>query len=174
MDVNGGRVDLGEATETPILTRGWYRFAVESTGIASATSGIRKVLALLDLDGDPIFSGTKYFSELRAFRSPMYQVSEPKMKFGTRKDDRSTFAIDSEGHVVVNFNPGSASDITTLLYDPDTGTLVEQDEHFELMRVVSSGQTPAGVRVRAVLRRNPNVDPGTTPKIFGWSLRISR
>ena len=174
MDINGGRVDLAEAQETPILSRGWYRFAVESAAITNSDAGIRKVLELTDIIGDPIFSGTKYFSEIRAFRQPMYQVSEPKLKFGTRKDDRSTFAIDGEGYVVVNFNPGSAEDITTLLYDPTTDALVEQDEHFELLRVRSSGKTPTGIRLRIVLRRNPNVDPGTTPKVFRWALRLSR
>lgn len=174
LDINGGRIDLSEATETPILTRGWYRFAVESKPISDTDSAIRAILALLDRSGDPIFSGTKYFSEIRAFRAPMYQVSEPKLKFGTRKNDRGVFAIDNDGYIVVNFNPGSAEDLTTLLYNPGTGTLVEKDEHFELSRVRSSGDTPTGVRLRIVLRRNPNVDPGTTPKVFGWALRISR
>ena len=174
MDVNGGRVDLVEAGETPILTRGWYRFTVESKVITDADAGIRKVLALVNTAGEPVFSGTAFFSEIRAFRAPMSQVSEAKMKFGTRKSDHTTFTIDPDGFIVVNFNPGASLDITTLIYNKDTGLLDERDEYFELLRVTSSGQTANGVKVRAILRRNPNVDPGTTPKVFGWALRISR
>ena len=174
MDINGGRFDLSEANETPIFTRGWYRFSVESKTITDADAGIRLILALKDLDGVSIFSGTKYFSEIRAFRSPLQQVSEAKLKFGTRKNDRGVFALDPLGYVIVNFNPGSSEDITTLLYDTDSDALVEQDELFELMRVISSGNTSQGVKLRAILRRNSDAAPGTTPKIFGWAIRLSK
>lgn len=174
MDINGGRKNLLAAKETPILSRGWYRFTCESKSIDDLNSGIRKILALKDGDGNPIFSGTAWFSEIRAFRSPMFEVSEAKLKYGTRKGDHSTFAIDLAGHVIVNFNPGEVEDITTLLYDENTAGLISQNEKFELLTVKSSGQTARSIKLRVVLRRNSNVDPGTTPKVFGWAIRLSR
>ena len=174
LDIQGGQVDLTKATETPNLTRGWHRFSVLSKPITDLTSGIRQVLSLRDIEGDPVFASTKYFNEVRSHREPLRQVTVSKLKYGTRKDDHSTFALDTNGYVVVNFQPGSAEDLVTYRWNTLSSSLVQYDEQFELIYLLPSTRTPDGVRFKAVLRRDESADPAITPKLFAWAVRISR
>jgi hypothetical protein len=173
LEIPGGRMDLTNATEFPALSRGWHRFTVLSLEYGQETSGIRKVLSLLDKKGDPIFSGTKYFSEIRAFREPLTQVTETRLKYGVRKNDHTKFAM-KDGLVLTNFRPWNSIDLVTLRYDPDLATLQTFAEQFELSYMIPAEQTPNAVRLRATIRRAPTTDEGLTPKIFSWALRISR
>lgn len=175
LDIAGGQIDLTDAVETPPLVRGWYRFTVVSQSISTAGSAINLVLAMRDntSDTNPVFSGTEYFSEIRAFRSPLRQVTKNQLYYGTRKDDHTRFAIDPEtGYILTNFKPGDTNEITTYVYDPSTETLVARGERFELYYSVPAYNTPRTLKLRGVLRRSASVDPGVTPKVFWWAIRL--
>ena len=172
ININGADIDLTEAEETPTLTRGWYRFSVFSQDVTTLDSAIQQVLSLVDLSGEPIFSGNKYFAEIRAFRDPMRQTTELGLKYGVRKEDHSLFAINDDGYVITNFLPGSTDDLTT--YRLIDGSLIEDNERFELVYGVSSQHTPTSILLKIVLRRNPTTDQAVTPKVFYWAIRISR
>lgn len=173
LDTVGGRIDLTESTEFPPLAPGWHRFLVRSRPSSDAGSGIRKVLALVDRDGNPVFAGTRYFQRITAMKDPLVQVTETALMHQVRKSDHSSFAL-VDGVVVLNFPPGRSDDLLTLYYQKGSNSIVERDEQFDLEFLVPSSRTSRGVRLKAVLRRDPGADPGLTPKLFGWSIRVSR
>lgn len=173
LDVSGGQVDLTEAAETPALSQGWHRFIVVSSSEA-LSSALGKVLSLQDLEGNYVFVGNEYFSEITAFRASMVQVTEQGLKYNTRKIDHSNFAITEAKKVLTNFQPGQTTDITTLYYNTIGASLATADEKFEVAYRIASGDTPTSVRVKAVLTRNSTTDPGITPKLFDYSVRIRR
>ncbi len=174
LDIAGGQLDLTEAKEIPPLVRGWYRFTVVSESINTSGSAICLVLALKDNtdDTNPVFAGTEYFSEIRAYRTPLRQVTQNQLYYGTRMDNHTKFALDSNGYVLTNFKPGDTSEIVTYVYDQDSDTLVSRGERFELIYSVPATNTPTTLRIRAVLRRNATADPGITPKVHWWAIRI--
>ena len=163
-----GKVDLTDATETPLLSRGWYKFATLSQPIEIAGSAINLILAMVDRSSTPIFTGSAYFSEIRAFRDPMLQTTESGLKYATRKDDHTKFAI-VDSYVLTNFLPGDTEDVITHDY-----ALIEQDELFELSYLADSGGSPSDISLKAILKRDPATDQGITPKMFWWAIRLKR
>ncbi len=165
---SAGKIDLTDSTETPLLSRGWYQFSTVSKPIETAGSAINLILALVDINSKSIFTGQEFFSELRAFRNPMVQTTENGLKYSTRKDDHTKFAL-VDGYVLTNFQPGGTEDLITEDY-----LLVEQSEMFELSYLAESKESPSDVTLRAILKRDPGTDQGVTPKLFWWAIRLRR
>ncbi|RMH13173.1 MAG: hypothetical protein D6698_14325 [Gammaproteobacteria bacterium] len=186
VNTKSGLVDLTSADRTPILDPGWVQFVVRSKNPDSNKRAdnkgnlIDQVIMMRDLDGIRIFkAGGKYFQEILAFRSPMKQITLNHLRANTLPSNHSVFAIDPDGFLVINFNPGNTDEL--YLYIPrDEGssdpTPEQYYENFRLMwrSKVTSNIQGSRVVVRCDLSRDPQFDGGLTPIVHSYTLRAQR
>lgn len=173
--------DLTRETSSPELSRGWHQFIVQSKNPDSFTdAAIRKISTLKDTDNNAVFvGGGRYFSRLNAFRTPMRQVTLDYLRTGVLPSNHDVFAVDSDGKIVVTFEPGQTDDL--FLYgirlDPTTGELstgtfaeeYELEYRFELTNAVNYQY----LVFKAELSRNSQAENGLTPKLHEYHVRIA-
>jgi len=179
--LTGGETqDISELTESPELPNGWHQVIVKSKDPDSfSDAAIRKITALFDTDNNPVFlAGGRYFSRLTAERQPMRQVTIEFLRTAVLPQDHTAFAIDNDGSVVVNFEPGATSDLFLygLRYSPSTETYAAGtfDEEFDLeyRYRITNAETTQNIMFRALLSRRSSADNGLTPKLRQYALRI--
>lgn len=177
-------VDLSDKQETPELSRGWYQIVVKTKNPdvfnTSGSCAVRNVIELQDIDGDYAFlPGGKFFSELKAFREPLREVTKDFLQNSTLAEDYSTFCYDDTGLPMVNFDPFNAEDVFRLKVvttDGVTFTTTESDpENFILEYAYRVGQVTEGqfILLKANLSRGVASDAGLTPKLRRYDIRVS-
>lgn len=178
----GSYADITNTTETPELNYGWHQVLVYSRDpdVHSGTA-IKKVTELVDLNGQPVFlAGGDYFSNIQGTRVPMTQVPIDFLKNSVLPNDHSKFAIDSNGRVVVNFQPNTQKDFYTYGYKTvgtglsptDTAGFYNEtivlDYNYRREGILAID----GVAFKAVLTRAKDASESITPKLGGYQIRI--
>lgn len=172
--------DVSRMTEFPELSFGWHQIVVRSKRPeANGNAAIVRMAELRDRINDPIFvSGGKYFAEMTASRVPMGQRTYTQLTKNTARGDHGWFAITDDGHVVVNFEPGTTEEIYTYglrrAVSTDTYSAQTWPEEFELTYsyALAEQENVTAVLLKASLRRGPDAPQGVTPKIHEYHLRI--
>jgi hypothetical protein len=175
----GESVDLTRLSESPPLGFGWHQVVVRSRDPDTyPNTAIAKIAALKDKSGAPVFlSGGQYFSRVLASRVPMKQVEENYLLTNIVPANHGNFALTSAGEVLVNFNPGTTTDLYTYalrVEDGGTTTFAERDEQFELeyVRRITDATPITKIRVRAFLSRESSADGALTPKVDSYDVKV--
>ncbi len=172
--------DVSRLTEFPEMLFGWHQVVVKSLRPESYdNAAVNLVSALFDRTSEPIFlSGGKYFAEMVASREPMIQRTYTQLTKGTPVADHTYFAVTSDRHVVVNFEPSTTEDVYTYGLRRGPGGTVTADswpEEFWLQyQYINEQAEPVRkVLVRAILNRASSVDGGVSPRIHEYHLRAA-
>lgn len=172
-------VDFTELTVLPPLPRGWRQVIVrsapiyDSAGSVDTSSGIYKILTLLDSAGNFVFApNAKYFVKMTAFPEAMRETNLFRLQTGITPDDRGWFAFDGR-KVIVNWDPTTLPDTIRPVASAGPTLSLLAYEEFELeYRYVGSASAPSSVLFKAVLQRE-SAAPTVTPELFSYNLRFS-
>jgi hypothetical protein len=168
--------------ETFTLSKGWHLFVITSLDPEfHSDAAITKTLRLRSIDNRYLFLRKDYggsiFTKITGRRSPLRQVDFSFLKNSTLKTDNSTFAIDENNKIYINFLPTATDDFYFKRIDSSGNITNVLDEEFVfegLRKLESSSEQNTGyVVVRALLSRNSASDGGVTPKVHSYNLRVS-
>ena len=168
--------------ETITLSKGWHLFVITSLDpVFYGDAAITKSLKLKSIDNRYLFLRKDYggsiFSKITGRRSGLRQVDFSFLKNSTLKSDNSTFAVDENNKIYINFLPTATDDFYFKRIDSSgniTNVLAEEFVFEGLRKLESSSEQNTGyVVVRALLSRNSASDGGVTPKIHSYNLRVS-
>lgn len=176
--VNGS--DVTRELSFPELAFGWHQIVVKSKRPEEeGTAAVNLLAELVDRENDSILIASgKYFAEIVATREPMLQRTYVQLTKNTAKGDHTWFAVTTDGHVVINFEPNSTEETYTYATKRDEDQqLVTQiwPEEFalEYTYALETAEPVTAVLFRALLRRIPGADGGVTPKLFEYHLRLA-
>lgn len=185
IDVEGGEyvlvdgIDISTKTVLPELAFGFHQIVVKSKRPEAFTgAAILRTAGLVDRNGDAVFvAGGRFFTRMTASRIPLVQKSYTQLTKSTGKNDHGYFAISDDGHVIVNFEPGSTDEI--YLYGLrfvegvlTAGTWAEQFR-LEYAYALDTADPVRKILVRALLSRDADTDGGITPKIYEYHARLA-
>lgn len=172
-------VDISSKTVFPELAFGWHQMVIKSKRPEAFTgAAILRVAGLVDRNGDAVFvAGGKFFTRMTASRIPLTQKSYTQLTKSTGKNDHAYFAVTDDGHVVVNFLPGSTDEVYLygLRFVEGVLTADTWPEQFRLeyAYALDTADPVRKILVRALLSRGADTDGGITPKIFEYHARLA-
>jgi len=185
MNLSQGAVDLTNDTETPEVPFGWHQIIVRSLKPETfGNAAILKIIKLVDTDNDRVFvRNGKYFGEIHANRSPMKQVTLDFLKNSVVPTNHDNFAVNDSGQVIVNFQPGTTSELYLMQvrYDPDNaaaeadGFVVStypEEFLFEYRFQVDDEVQSNKVLMRAIFTRVSGTDGAVTPKLHSYDILV--
>jgi len=171
--------DISTKTVFPELAFGYHQVVVKSKRPeAFSGAAIVRVASLVDRNGDAVFvAGGKFFTRMAASRIPLTQKSYTQLTKSTGRNDHAYFAISDEGHVIVNFLPGSTEEVYLYGLRFVNGTLTAgtwpEQFRLEYAYALDTADPVRKILVRALLSRGADTDGGITPKIFEYHARLA-
>jgi hypothetical protein len=175
---SSGPVDLS-STQKIELIPGTYIVRIVSkpaeidgnTSLIKTDNAFYKTVNLLDKGGNYIFLNGRYFSKMRAYNSPMKEISYFNLTGNTPKGIRNVFAVKGK-KLIMSFNPASESSDFIIL---SPGTMLPSRNvrlAVGYRYLPSDSGAPSGVILRATLRRSSETEDYVTPTLHSYNVRF--